>query len=147
MVRQSRDALVHHRSGNMSWTGILAHDAAISHHLNPLKKPRLNRHSSSSDLVSNANKPSLRLVSRHPHLSAELEFMRVPEIHDGYRRRFFFARKSTVQIIIAAICDELGLTKASPVRGGGEIDYQLEHVRKTVTGERDSHFLSSLTRL
>jgi diaphanous 1 len=79
-------------------------------------------------LTSHLHTPTLRLVSLHPLLSVSLYFLRVPEIHDGFAWKTFFARSTTVREVINLVTDELGLTKALPVPGGGTIEYVLEEV-------------------
>jgi diaphanous 1 len=57
-----------------------------------------------------------------------ITFLRVPEIHDGYERKFFIARSTTVEDVVRAVIQELGLIKALSIPGGGNLDYVLEEV-------------------
>jgi len=93
-----------------------------------LAKPSLQRHFSSFPMTSHLHHPALRLVSLNPFLSLTLAFMRVPEIHDGFRYKFFISRTMTVTDVVDLITEELGLTKALPIPGGGNLEYVLEEV-------------------
>lgn len=70
----------------------------------------------------------LRLVSLHPFLAVTVSFLRVPEIHDGYLWKLFISRSSTARNAVDTVIDELGLTKALPIPGGGALEYVLEEV-------------------
>lgn len=70
----------------------------------------------------------LRLVSLHPFLTLTCNFLRVPEIHDGFRWKVFIARTTTVREAIDLVVEQLGLMKVLPVPGGGTLDYVLEEV-------------------
>lgn len=73
--------------------------------------------------------PALRLVSHHPLLSLTFAFMRVPQIHDGFRWKIFISRGTTVAAAVDAVIDELGLSRTLPVvGGGGNLEYILEEV-------------------
>jgi hypothetical protein len=95
---------------------------------NPSDSATPHRHFSAFPLTSHLHTPTLRLVSLHPLLSVTLSFLRVPEIHDGFSWKSFIARSTTVREVIDSVSDELGLTKALPVPGGGVLDYILEEV-------------------
>lgn len=72
--------------------------------------------------------PTLRLVSLHPLLSTTLTFARVPEIHETFTWKVFFARASTVKEVINTVVEELGLARTLPVHGAGTLEYVLEEV-------------------
>lgn len=72
--------------------------------------------------------PTLRLVSLHPSLSVTLSFARVPEIHETFTWKVFFARVSTAKDVIETVAEELGLAKTLPVPGAGTLEYVLEEV-------------------
>ena len=72
--------------------------------------------------------PTLRLVSLHPSLSVTLSFVRVPEIHETFMWKVFFARASTVRDVIDTIVEELGLAKTLPIPGAGTFEYVLEEI-------------------
>lgn len=72
--------------------------------------------------------PTLRLVSLHPSLSVTLSFARVPEIHETFTWKVFFARASTAKDVVNTIVEELGLTRTLPILGGGTLEYVLEEV-------------------
>jgi diaphanous 1 len=86
------------------------------------------RHFSSFPLTSHLHNPILRLVSLHPLLSISCTFLRVPEVHDGYEKRFFISTAMTVGDVVDLISRELGLTKILPIPGGGTLEYALEEV-------------------
>ena len=88
------------------------------------------RHFSAFPLTSHMHTPTLRLVSLHPSLSVTLSFIRVPEIHETFTRRVFFARASTVKDVINTVVEDLGLAKTMPVPGAGALEYVLEEVWK-----------------
>lgn len=74
----------------------------------------------------------------HSSLSLFLSFVRVPEIHDGFRYRIFFAWSTTVGDLVELVVRELGLTKVLPVPGGGTLTYVVEEVWKD--GDVESMF-------
>jgi len=88
------------------------------------------RHFSAFPLTSHMHTPTLRLVSLHPSLSVTLSFIRVPEIHETFTRRVFFARASTVKDVINTVVEDLGLAKTLPIPGAGTLEYVLEEVWK-----------------
>jgi diaphanous 1 len=65
--------------------------------------------------------PTLRLVSLHPSLSVTLSFVRVPEIHETFTWKVFFARASTAKDVIDAVVEELGLARTLPIPGAGTL--------------------------
>lgn len=91
-------------------------------------KPFDQRHFSSFPLTSHLHNPILRLLSLHPLLSISCSFLRVPEIHDGYKRRFFISATMTIGDVVDLITGELGLTKTLPIPGSGNLEYVLEEV-------------------
>lgn len=91
-------------------------------------KPTLQRHFSTFPLTSHLHSPVLRLVSLHPLLSLSLSFIRVPEIHDSFKYKFFISRSTTVNDVVNSVIQELGLTKSLPIPGGGNLEYVLEEV-------------------
>lgn len=88
------------------------------------------RHFSAFPLTSHMHTPTLRLVSLHPLLSVTLSFARVPEIHETFSWKVFFAQASTTKDIVAGVVEELGLAKTLPVPGAGMLEYALEEVIK-----------------
>lgn len=92
--------------------------------------PQINEHNRHSSFPATAHlhAPVLKLVSLHPFLSIAVSFLRTPEIHDGYRRNFFISKGMNCATLIEMIKEELGLTAALPVPGGGKLDYVLEEV-------------------
>lgn len=86
------------------------------------------RHFSAFPLTSHMHTPTLRLVSLHPSLSVTLSFIRVPEIHETFTRRVFFARASTAEDVINTVVEDLGLAKTLPIPGAGSLEYVLEEV-------------------
>ncbi|CDO73783.1 hypothetical protein BN946_scf185015.g111 [Trametes cinnabarina] len=109
--------------------GILAPSTAVAPLLNaPSPSAHSQRHFSAFPLTSHLHTPTLRLVSLHPFLSVTFSFLRVPEIHDGFQWKLFISRTSTVGSAVEAVIEELGLTKALPVPGGGSLEYVLEEV-------------------
>ncbi|EIW76318.1 hypothetical protein CONPUDRAFT_139713 [Coniophora puteana RWD-64-598 SS2] len=103
------------------------------------------RHFSSFPLTSHLHTPVFKLVSLHPFLSVSVSFLRVPEIHDDFKWRVFLSRNTTVDAVIDLIADELGLSKALPVPGGGNLEYVLEEVWYTKEGEKSTRLsLSSI---
>lgn len=91
-------------------------------------KPQSQRHFSSFPLTSHLHTPYLRLVSLHSHLTLPITFLRVPEIHDGFPWTVFVARNTTVEDVLDAVSDELGLTRVLEGPGGGNVDYIMEEV-------------------
>lgn len=63
----------------------------------------------------------------------ELYFLRVMEIHDGFRWTVYLTRSMTVGQVVKTVCEQLGLTKSLPILGGGAVDYVLEE--KWVEGD------------
>lgn len=90
--------------------------------------------------------PTLRLVSFHPSLSVTLSFIRVPEIHETFTWKVFFARGSTVKDVIDTVVEELGLAKTLPVPGTGTLEYVLEEAWEDGNSEHKiCSFVFSLT--
>ena len=87
--------------------------------------------------------PTLRLVSLHPLLSVTLSFVRVPEIHETFTWKVFFARASMAEDVINAVVEELGLAKTLPIPGAGTLEYVLEEVFEDGKSGRKSHFFVS----
>ena len=85
--------------------------------------------------------PTLRLISLHPSLSATLSFVRVPEIHEAFLWKVFFARTSTARDVIDAVVEELGLAKTLPIPGVGTFEYVLEEISEYGKPGRKSPFL------
>ena len=109
--------------------GILPPSTPVAPLLNaPSPTARSQRHFSAFPLTSHLHTPTLRLVSLHPFLSLTFSFLRVPEIHDGFLWKLFISRGSSVRSALDAVIDELGLTKALPIPGGGALEYVLEEV-------------------
>ena len=102
------------------------------------------RHFSAFPLTSHLHTPSLRLVSLHPFLVLTCNFLRVPEVHDGFQWKVFVSRSTTVQAALDVIIQELGLTKSLPVPGGGGLEYVLEEVWED--GESESKCYQSTHR-
>lgn len=69
-----------------------------------------------------------------------ISFLRVPEIPDEFKYKFFISRTMTVEDLLDCIINELGLTKSSPIPGGGNLEYVLEEV--WVDGENESRNIS-----
>lgn len=67
-------------------------------------------------------------MSLHSHLTLPITFLRVPEIHDGFPWTVFVARNTTVEDVLDAVSDELGLTRVLEGPGGGNVDYIMEEV-------------------
>ncbi len=67
-------------------------------------------------------------MSLHSSLSLVVSFLRVPEIHDGYKYKLFISQKTTVVDLITSIIDELGLAKSLPIPGAGNLEYVVEEV-------------------
>ncbi|KAL5507835.1 hypothetical protein ACEPAH_5453 [Sanghuangporus vaninii] len=108
-------------------SGILPTDALIAPILASNSKPSApERHFSAFPLTSHLHSPVIRLVSRHPQLIVKLSFLRVPEIHDGFEWTVYLSRNMTVQDVVKAVCESLGLLKTLPVPGGGAIEYAIE---------------------
>jgi diaphanous 1 len=109
--------------------GILEPRTAVAPLLDTVpNRPLDQRHFSSFPLTSHLHNPIFRLVSLHPLLSITCSFLRVPEIHDGYEKRFFISATTTVGDVISLITRELGLTKTLPIPGGGTLEYAVEEV-------------------
>jgi diaphanous 1 len=79
-------------------------------------------------LTSHLHIPVLRLISLNVLLMISLTFLRVPEIHDSYKYKFFISRTMTVDDVIKRVIDELGLTRSLPFPGGGILEYVVEEV-------------------
>lgn len=95
----------------------------------PPASPSMGRHFSAFPLTSHLHTPTIRLVSCHPSLSFTCEFMRVPEIHDGFEMDVYISRYTTVENVVDAVVSELGLSRSlPPVGGGGNFEYVLEEV-------------------
>ena len=92
-------------------------------------------------LTSHLHNPAFRLVSRHPSLGVVLSFLRVPEIHDGYKMKLFLSRSTTVEVVVTLVVEELGLAKSLPIPGAGNIEYIVEEV--WADGQRECMFQSS----
>ena len=116
-----------HRIGSIFLQGLLSYDTRVAPLLSsPSKTTAPERHFSAFPLTSHLHSPVLRLVSLHPSLSIELVFLRVMEIHDGFRWTVYLTRSTSVSDVIKTVCEQLGLAKSLPVPGGGNIDYVLE---------------------
>lgn len=127
-------------------TGIVSPSAPVNKLLNiaPVSptRPSMGRHFSAFPLTSHLHTPTIRLVSRHPLLSFTCEFMRVPEIHDGFEMDVYVARDTTVEIVVDAVISELGLSRSLPLVGsGGNFEYTLEEVWKD--GDAESKLFDS----
>lgn len=109
--------------------GILSSQTPVGPLLNATTPSvKTQRHFSAFPLTSHLHTPSLRLVSLHPFLVLTCNFLRVPEIHDGFQWKVFVSRSTTVQAALDTVIQELGLTKSLPVPGGGALEYVLEEV-------------------
>lgn len=86
------------------------------------------RHFSAFPLTSHMHTPTLRLVSLHPLLSATLTFARVPEVHETFTWKVFFARASTAKEVVDTVVEELGLVRTLPLHGAVALEYILEEV-------------------
>ena len=75
-------------------------------------------------------------MSLHPLLSVSLTFLRIPEIHDEFKHKFFISRTSTIEQVVDMVMDELGLAKSLPIPGAGAIEYVIEEV--WTDGNRES---------
>ena len=102
------------------------------------------RHFSAFPLTSHMHTPTLRLVSLHPLLSVTLSFIRIPEIHETFTWKVFFARGSTVEDVINTVMEELGLAKTLPIPGAGTLEYVLEEVRESGNERKFYLFIFSL---
>lgn len=119
--------------------GLVDPGASVASLLGPSDpRPTMRRHFSAFPLTSHLHAPILRLVSLHPTLSVILSFLRVPEIHDGFQRRFYFARETAVENVIESALIELGLPRQSAVLGNVELDYVMEEV--WIDGSQESQF-------
>lgn len=105
------------------------------------------RHFSAFPLTSHMHTPTLRLVSLHPSLSVTLSFVRVPEIHETFSWKVFFARASTVKDLINTVVEELGLAKSLPIPGAGTLEYVLEEVWEDGDYEREFYFFAFSLKL
>lgn len=105
---------------------------------------QVQRHFSSFPLTSHLHNPAFRLVSLNPSLSAIFSFLRVPEIHDGYKYKIFISRMTSVADIIASVVEELGLAKTLPISGAGNLEYVLEEVWADGENERMYFYLPFL---
>lgn len=125
------------------YPGILAPDTPVAPLLNtPTPNVEAQRHFSAFPLTSHLHTPTLRLVSLHPFLTLTCTFARVPEIHDGFQWKVFVSRRTDVRAAVDAIIDELGLTKALPIPGGGALEYVLEEVWTDENTESVYHALT-----
>ena len=116
-------------------TGIVTPSTPVNKLLNIIPvspaSPSMGRHFSAFPLTSHLHTPTIRLVSRHPLLSFTCEFMRVPEVHDGFKMNIYISRYATVDIVVDAVVSDLGLSRSLPLVGGeGTFDYVLEEVWK-----------------
>ncbi|KIK96072.1 hypothetical protein PAXRUDRAFT_32637 [Paxillus rubicundulus Ve08.2h10] len=85
------------------------------------------KHFSAFLLSSHPHVPALRLVAQHPLHLLTITFVRVPEIHDGFRWTVFFGKDSTVGDVVKNIIAEFGLVKTLPGSRGSEVvEYTLE---------------------
>jgi diaphanous 1 len=110
-----------------SLAGLLRAGEPIAPHLARADAPAApERHFSAFPLTSHLHTPAVRLVALHPALVVRLACLRVPEVHDEFAWTVFVARGTPVQDVVARVVDELGLTRALPVPGGGNLDYVLE---------------------
>lgn len=91
--------------------------------------------------------PAFRLVSLHPHLSLNLLFIRVPEIHDGFEYKLYISRTTIVAEAITTVMEELGLAKSLPMPGAGNLEYVVEEVWSTDSAESASIFSLLVTYL
>ncbi|KAF9232167.1 hypothetical protein BU15DRAFT_55302 [Melanogaster broomeanus] len=99
------------------------------------------KHFSVFPLTSHLHAPVLRLVAHHPLHLITVSFLRVPEIHDGFRWTVFFGKDSTVGDVINNVMEELGLVRSLPgSRGGETVEYALEQS----TGNQGTHCFSEL---
>ena len=116
--------------------------------MDTLISPILNQHNSKSEahyssfpMTNHLHSPAFRLVSLHPLLSIWVSFLRVPEIPDEFKYKIFTSRTMTVVDVLDSIINELGLTKSSPIPGGGNLEYVLEEV--WIDGANESRNISS----
>ncbi|KAJ7490265.1 armadillo-type protein [Mycena galericulata] len=86
------------------------------------------RQYSSFGFTGHMQSPALRLVSLNRALSVSFSFLRVWEIHDGFQYKLFISRNTTVQQVVDAVVEELGLAKTLPIPGAGKLEYVLEEV-------------------
>lgn len=122
--------------------GTIQMDALVAPILNEYnsKSEATQRHFSSFPMTNHLHNPAFRLVSLHPLLSMWLSFLRVPEIPDEFEYKFFISRTMTVADVLESIINELGLTKSSPIPGGGNLEYVLEEV--WIDGANESRSIS-----
>jgi len=104
--------------------GLLPNDALVQSLLVPSSSnSQASRHFSAVPFTSHLHAPSLRLVAMHPHLMLNVSFLRVPEVHDGFRWLVFLARTSAVEDVLECVADDLGLTKFIEGPGGRTVNY------------------------
>ena len=124
-----RRIFVHPHLPPSTVTGIVLPSNLVATLLNtPPSTARSERHFSAFPLTSHLHTPVLRLISLHPFLTFTCNFLRVPEIHDGFQWKVFIARNTTVREVIDLVVEQLGLMKTLPIPGGGALDYVLEEV-------------------
>ena len=126
----------------MLFLGIIQMDALVSLTLNQHdpKSEGTQPHFSSFPMTNHFHNPAFRLVSLHPLLSMSVSFLRVPEIPDEFNYKIFISHAMTVADVLDSIINELGLTKSSPISGGGNLEYVLEEV--WVDGPNESRNVS-----
>jgi diaphanous 1 len=131
--------------GLMSALGVLDPKLLVSPLLNSSEavKDAPVRHFSAFPLTSHMHTPTLRLVSLHPFLSVILSFVRVPEVHETFTWKVFFARASTSKDVINTVVEGLGLAKTLPIPGAGTLEYVLEEVWGDGESERKSCLFAS----
>ena len=69
-----------------------------------------------------------------------LSFLRVPEIHETFTWKVFFARASTARDVVNTVAEELGLAKTLPIPGAGTLEYVLEEVGGDSNPDRTFYF-------
>ncbi len=67
--------------------------------------------------------------------------MRIPEIHDEFKHKFFISRTSTIEQVVDMVMEELGLAKSFPIPGAGAIEYVVEEVWTDGNQESKIQFL------
>lgn len=95
-------------------------------------------------MTGHLHTPILRLVSLNPLLFLNVSFMKVPEIHDGFKYKLFISRTTTVVELITSVVQELGLSKSLPIPGAGTLEYVLEEVWSDKATESALHFICLL---
>jgi diaphanous 1 len=111
------------------YEGIIPPSTRVAPLVNSMNNPASSQtHFSSFPMTSHLHTPILRLVSLHPRLSLSFDFARVPEIHDGFNWKIFISKSTTASDIVGTTVNELGLTKALHIQGGGNLEYVLEEV-------------------